>query len=207
MRARINTPTTWTDVMDVKYSNTRAVIDGYASTEPTLAAGTRGTAYAYSQFTLTAETLTIDQIQQLAIFIDEADRFQQTYVNQMNIADYHGKKTVEKIESLTLAEHASWKDFGLTDLSNTGDDDTTTITVSAANIDDIIRAIKRKIYENNGVELAVENDIFIVWRAEDFELLEAKPKNNGLFKSFLIDLEARLQRVTGGKQSLTAFAA
>jgi len=125
----------------------------------------------------------------------------------MNIADYHGKKTVEKIESLTLAEHASWKDFGLTDLSNTGDDDTTTITVSAANIDDIIRAIKRKIYENNGVELAVENDIFIVWRAEDFELLEAKPKNNGLFKSFLIDLEARLQRVTGGKQSLTAFAA
>jgi len=179
MRARINTPTTWKDVLKVIYSNQRAIIGGYASTEPTLAGGTRGTAYAYSQFTLTAETLTIDQIQQLAIFIDEADRYQQTYLNQMSIADYHGKKTNEKIESLVLAQHTAWKDFGLTDLANTGDDDTSAITVSTANIDDIIRAIKRKLNENNGVERAVEHGFFIVWRAQDFELLEAFVQANG----------------------------
>jgi len=179
MRDRLNAPTTWKDVLDVKYSNNRSVIDAYASTEPDYAAGTRGTAYAYSQFTLTAETLTIDQVQQLAIFIDEADRYQQSYVNQMNIADYHGKKAVEKLESLVLAQHASWKDFGATDLANTGDDDTTAITVSTSNIDDIIRAVKRKLYANNGVELAVEKGIFFVWRAEDFEMLEAFVQANG----------------------------
>lgn len=179
MRTRIATPTTWTDVLLVKYSNNRTIVGGYASTEPALAGGTRGTAYAYSQFTLTQDTLTISGLQQMAIFIDEADRYQQTYVDQMNIADFHGAKTVEKLESLTLAQHASWKDFGLTDLANTGDDDTNTITVSAANIDDIIRAVKRKLYANNGVDRAVENGIFVVWRAADFEMLEAFVQANG----------------------------
>ena len=178
MRARINTPTTWTDVMDVKYSDNRSIVNGYMSTEPALAAGTRGTAYAYKEFALTAETLTIDQLQQLAMFIDEADRYQQSYVDQMSLADYHGKKTVEKIESLVLAQHAGWTNFGLTDLSGT-DDDANQITVSASNVDDLIRAIKRKLYAHNGVELAVEKGIFIVWRATDFELLEAFVQANG----------------------------
>jgi hypothetical protein len=179
MRARINTPTCWQDVLLVKYSDTYAIVGGYMSTEPTLAGGTRGTAYAYKDFALTADTLTISSIQQMAMFVDEADRYQQTYVNQMSLADFHGKKTTEKIESLMLAQHASWKDFGLTDLANTGDDDTSAITVSTSNIDDIIRAIKRKLYANNGVELAVEKGIFIVWRAADFEMLEAFVQANG----------------------------
>jgi len=179
MRARINKPTTWTDVLDVKYSDNKAVLNGYMSTGPDLAGGTRGTAYAYKDFALTVETLAIDQIQQIAMFIDEADRYQQNYVNQMTLADYQGKKTVEKIESLALAQYGSWKDFGQADLDNTGDDDTTAITVSASNIDDIIRAIKRKLYANNGVELAVEKGMFIVWRAADFELLEAFVQANG----------------------------
>jgi len=142
-------------------------------------AGTRGTTYTHQQFTLTAETLTIDGIQMIPVFIDEADRYQQSYIDQMNIADFQGKIISEKIESLTLAQYGSWTDFGATDLTNTGDDDSTAITVSAANIDDIIRAIKRKLYANNGVDLAVENGIFIVWRAEDFELLEGFVQANG----------------------------
>lgn len=179
MRARINAPTCWTDVLNVKYSDNRTIVNAYMSTEPTLAGGTRGTAYAYKDFILTADTLTISGIQQMAIFVDEADRYQQNYVDQMGLADFHGKKTTEKVESLLLAAHASWTNFGATDLSNTGDDDTTAITVSASNIDDIIRAIKRKLYANNGVELAVQNGIFIVWRAADFELLEAFVQANG----------------------------
>ena len=205
MRERIATPTAWTDILNVKFSNNRTVVNSYMSVEPTPVAGTRGTSYNFQNFTLVADTLTIDQTKMLPMFIDEADRFQQTYVDQMKIAAFQGAKHNEKIESLVLAEYGSWKDFGVTDLNNTGDDDTTKITVSASNIDDIIRAVKRKIYSNNGVDLAVEHGIFFEWRAEDFELLEAR--HNGLFKSFLIDLEARWQRVTGGKQSLTACAA
>ena len=179
MRERIAKPTCWMDVMNVKYSNNRTITGSYMSTEPDTQTGTRGTAYGYSDFVLTAETLTIDQYAIIPMFVDEADRYQQTYASQMDIASYQGKKISEKLESLTLAQHASWTDFGATDLSNTGDDDTTQITVSASNIDDIIRAIKRKIYSNNGVDFAVEKGIYIVWRAADFELLEAFAQANG----------------------------
>lgn len=179
MRARVNKPTTWMDVLNVKFSNNRTVVNAYMSTEPPTVAGTRGTAYNYADFTLLADTLTINTIQIIPMFVDEADRNQQNYVGQMELADFQGRKISEKMESLTLAEHASWTNFGITDLANSGADDTTKITVSASNVDDIIRAIKRKLYENNGVEFATERGIFIVWRAADFELLEAFVQANG----------------------------
>lgn len=193
MRARINKPQCWTDVMNVIYSDVRTFVGGSMTTEPSAVAGTRGTAYAYNDFTLTADTGTINNTKMVAMFIDEADRLQQNYVDQMTIADYQAKIINEKVESLTLATHGSWKDFGATDLSNTGDDDTTQITISASNIDDLIRAIKRKLYTNNGVDFAVEKGIFIVWRASDFEFLEAFVQAGikfiGLIKSSLINGE------------------
>ena len=167
------------DVLNVKFKDVKTIVNSYMSTEPDTQTGTRGTAYGYTDYVLTADTLTIDQYSIIPMFIDEADRFQQSYVDQMNIADFQGKKISEKIESLTLAAHASWKDFGQTDLDNTGDDDTTQITISATNIDDVMRAIKRKIYSNNGVDFSVERGIFIVWRPEDFEFLEAYTQANG----------------------------
>lgn len=179
MRSRINAPTSWKDILDVSYSNNRTVVNSSMTTEPSAVAGTRGTAYNYEDFTLTADTLTINQIKMIPMFVDEADRHQQSYVNQMTIAEFQGKKINEKLESLTLGQHASWTDFGVTDLAGGAADDTTQITVSATNIDDIIRAVKRKIYANNGVEFAVENGIFIVWRAADFELLEGFVQANG----------------------------
>jgi hypothetical protein len=179
MRNRLMAPTTWKDVLLVKYSNNRTIVGSYMSTEPSVVSGTRGTAYNYEDFALTADTLTIGTYKVIPMFVDEADRYQQNYADQMKLADFQGKKIDEALESLILATHGSWKDFGLTDLANTGDDDTSAITVSAANVDDIIRAIKRKLYANNGVDLAVENGIFIVWRAADFELLEAFVQANG----------------------------
>lgn len=179
MRTRIAYPTSWTDVLNVKYSDSRTIVGAYMSTEPSVVTGTRGTAYNYEDFILTADTLTISTYKVIPMFVDEADRNQQDYVSQMQLAEFQGAKVVEKLESALLASHTSWKDFGATDLANTGDDDTTQITVSASNIDDIIRAIKRKLYANNGVDLAVQNGIFIVWRAADFELLEAFVQANG----------------------------
>jgi hypothetical protein len=179
MRARINKPSTWTDVLNVKYSDSRAIIGTSMSVEPSVVAGTRGTAYTYGDFTLLADTLTISGFKIIPMFVDEADRNQQDYVGQMELADFQGKKITEKIEELMLASHASFKDFGATDLANSGADDTTAITVTAANIDDIIRAVKRKMYTNNGVEFAVEKGIFFVWRPADFEMLESFVQANG----------------------------
>ncbi len=179
MRARINKPVTWTDILNVKYSDVRTIVGGYMSTESAVQSGTRDAAYTPQPFALTADTLTINQYRVLPITIDEADRIQQSYVNQMDIADFQGKKINEYLEAQMLAQYGSWTNFGATDLANTGADDTTNITVSASNVDDLIRAIKRKQNYNNGVDLAVEKGRFIVWRASDFELLEAFVQANG----------------------------
>lgn len=179
LRERLGTPTTWMDVMNVKYSNSRTIVNSYRSTEPSPQSGTRGKTYTYQAEVLTADTLTIDTYYNLPIVIDEADRYQQAYTDQMETAEYQGEKISETLETLTLAQHTNWTDFGATDLSNTGDDDTTEITVSASNVDDIIRAIKRKLNANNGVKFAVKYGYFIVWRAADFELLEAFVQANG----------------------------
>lgn len=179
MRDRLNAPTSWKDVLNVKYSNNRTIVNSAMSTEPTVVGGTRGTAYAYKDFTLTADTLTISTYKNIPILIDEADRYQQSYVDQMSIAEFQGKKINEYIEGQFLAAHGSWSDFGAGDLAGTSSGDTTQITVSATNIDDIMRAVKRKLYANNLVDQAVENGVCIVWRATDFELLEGYVQANG----------------------------
>ena len=179
MRARINKPTCWTDILNVRYSDVRTIVQGAMTTEPAVQSGTRGSAYTYQDMTLSADTLTISTYRVLPVLIDEADRYQQNYVDQMSIADFQGKRINEYIEAQMLAQHGSFTDFGSTDLANTGADDTTQITVSSANVDDLIRAIKRKLYTNNGVDFAVEKGVFIVWRPADFELLEAYVQANG----------------------------
>jgi hypothetical protein len=165
--------------MNVQYSDVRTIVTGWLSTEPSVVSGTRGTAYAYQDFVLTQDTLTISTYKNIPMFIDEADRYQQSYFQQMEIADFQGRKINEALESQTLAQHASWTDFGAGDLANTSSNDTTQITVSSSNVDDIIRAVKRKIYNANGVEMATERGIFFIWRPSDYELLEAFVQANG----------------------------
>jgi len=179
MRERIAYPTTWSDVLDVQYNNNRTIIRTSLTVEPTVVGGTRGTAYAYDDFTIASDTQTINQYKNIPILVDEADRVQQDYVSAMKIATFQGDKISEYLETATLASYDSWTDFGATDLANTGADDTTEITVSTSNIDDIIRAIKRKLRTNNGVDFMVKNGVFIVWRPADFEMLEAFCQANG----------------------------
>lgn len=181
MRTRLAKPTCWKDIFKLIVRDTRTVINSYMSTEPDAQTGTRGTAYGYTDYVLTADTLTINTKKVIPMFIDEADRAQQDYISQMTIADYQGKKMNEYLESQVLARYgeANVTDFGLTDLNNTGDDDTTQIAVSAANIDNLMRAIKRKIYANNGIDFAIDRGIYIAWRAEDFEMLEEFVQANG----------------------------
>ena len=179
MRQRLNRPTSWMDTMNVQFSDVRTIVQSTLSTEPSVQTGTRGTAYGFSDFTLTADTLTISTFRVIPVFVDQADLSQQSYMDQMATAELQGKRISEHLESEVLGQHSNWIDFGATDLSNTGADDTAQITVSASNVDDIIRAIKRKLYANNGVEAALERGVFIVWRPADYELLEGFAQANG----------------------------
>lgn len=74
-----------------------------------------------------------------------------------------------------LASHASWTNFDNASIGGAAGN----ITVSVSNIDDIIRGIKREIREANGQSLMNRNGAFIVWRAADFEILEAYVQQNG----------------------------
>lgn len=186
MRNRLNAPTSWKDVLNVKYSNNRTIVNGYMSVEPSVQTiANRGDQYTYQDYTLAQDTLTISTYKNIPMLIDEADRSQQTYVDQMKIAEFQAKKIHEAIETDYLSKHASWSNFGANDLAGTGSGDTTAITVSATNIDDIMRAVKRKLYANNLVDMAVENGICIVWRATDFELLEGYAAANGFTEADL----------------------
>lgn len=178
LQERLAHPTNWKEVCDVRYSDTHTLNVPYMSTTPSVQTGTRGTAFAFQDFALTNETLAITTYRELAVYIDRADLAQVGYELQMDLADRQGQLINEVIESLLLAQHTSWTNIGDTGGGAIGLSGTA-FTVSANNIDDVIRAIKREIRTANGWSQATRNGIFIIWRPADFELLEAFVQANG----------------------------
>lgn len=139
---------------------------------------TRGTAYSFSDFALTNETVSVSTGAVVPVFIDQADLAQCQYVSQMELADRQAALLNEQIETGILDDHATWTNLGLTG-ADIVSGSTGAITVSATNIDDIVRAVRRVVNAANGLELAKKNGLFIVWRAADFEHLEAFAQANG----------------------------
>src|SRR3990167_6047536 len=172
---RLDQDTNWKQVCKVDISNKRTLTNPYMSTVPALQAHTRGTAYTHQTFALTTQAVTIDQSQNLGLFIDRADLAQQTYVDMMDLAQLQGQLVDELLETDMLANHAMWTDFDNASIGGSAGN----ITVSATNIDDIIRGIKREIREANGTSLMNRFGVGIVWRAADFEILEAYTQANG----------------------------
>ena len=113
------------------------------------------------------------------MLIDRADLAQSTYASQMTMAELQASLLEEDVETAMLAGHAAWTNFDNSAIGGSAGN----ITVSATNIDDIIRGIKREIGEANGKGLARRNGIFIVWREADFEILEAYAQANGYITS------------------------
>jgi hypothetical protein len=177
LQERLNYPQSWKEICDVIMTNAQVQNVPYESTVPSVTTGTRGTAYTFSDFALTNQQLNITDAQFATRFVDRADMAQCGYVRQMAIAEEHGILLNEKIESKVMAALISATNVGIT--AGTIGLGTGAITVSATNIDDIIRGIKRLIIKYNGTALAQRNGIFFVWRPEDFELLEAFVQANG----------------------------
>lgn len=148
------------------------------STTPAVQTVTRGTGHSMQTFALTAETLTISTGRDLGLFVDWADLAQSPWSKPSELFDRIGALLNEFIESNVLAQHASWTDFGTSSIGG-GGAATDPITVSANNIDDIIRGVKREIREGNGQMFMNEKGVGFIWRAADFELLEAFVQANG----------------------------
>lgn len=177
LQERLSENNKWKEICKVEYTDTKVLHSPY-ETDATVQNGTRGSAYTFQDITVTDQTVDITTFKILPQLIDRADLAQQTFIKQMERADAQGVLLNEAIETGMLAEHAQWTNFGTADIGG-GGSSTSAITVTVANIDDIIRGIKREIREANGENLANRNGIFIVWRPADFELLEAYVQANG----------------------------
>lgn len=180
LQDRLDHPQTWKEMCDVNMTDTRVISSSYMSTTPTTQGVTRGTGAALQLFAETANTLTISDGRDLGIVVDLADLAQSPWTKPAELFDRIGHLLNEYIESQVLGQHASFTNFGVGDLNAVGPAaDTTQITVTASNIDDIIRGVKRVIRTANGQVLMNQYGVGFVWRPADFELLEAFIQANG----------------------------
>lgn len=177
LQDRLDHPTTWKEMCDVTITDTRVISTSYW-TDPSVQTVTRGTGVALQTQTETAETLTISTGRDLGLYMDWGDLAQSPWTKPAELFDRIGALLNEFIESNVLGQHASWTDFGGADIG-LGGASTDQITVSASNIDDIIRGMKREIREANGQFMMNQNGVGIIWRAADFEYLEAFIQANG----------------------------
>lgn len=177
LQERLNAPQNWKDVCRVEYTDTRTITNPYL-TDFTVQTTARNSSYTHQNVTITTDATTISDIAILPIAIDRADLAQQTYLRQMEMAEIQAVQLGEKLESAMLAEYTNMTDFGDTGGGVLGLA-ATQITVSATNIDDIIRGLRREIYKANGANLLARNGGFIVWRPADAEYLEQFMQANG----------------------------
>ena len=175
LQDRLDHPQTWKEMCDVIIHDTKLISSSYWSTTPTVTTVTRGTGLVGSTFAETAETLDIATGRDLGLFVDWADLAQSPWTKPAELFDRIGALLNEFIEANVLAQHTLWTDFDNASIGGSAGN----ITVSASNIDDIIRGVKREIRENNGQFQMNQNGVGFVWRAADFEYLEAFVQANG----------------------------
>lgn len=159
----------------ITITNERAISTSYMSTTPSVQTVARDTGVALQTFAETAQTLTISTGRDLGLFVDFADEAQSPWTTGVELFDRIGALLNEFIENNVLAQHASWTDFDNASIGGAAGN----ITVSVTNIDDIIRGVKREVREANGQMFMSQNGVGFVWRAADFELLEAFVQANG----------------------------
>jgi hypothetical protein len=177
VQEHLDEPTIWKDICTVDISNKTVVHNPYR-TDATVQSGTRETAYTFQNDVVTDESVTIDTFKILPQVIDRATLAQTDYLDQMQLAARQGTLLSENIGTAIFADHANMTDFGTSSIGG-GGSATDQITVTANNIDDIIRGIRRVIRVAEGETMLNRSGGFIVWRAADLEILEAFMQANG----------------------------
>lgn len=185
---RLNKPQNWKDVNDVVYTD--ALTYNFplisATGEPEVATLTNTQAgrsvltnvIPFVDVTESNQTLTVSIAEIDSVYLDYADQAQSNYAKLADMGDLLGRKMNERAEAIALANHAAWTDFGDTGAGVLGLA-STDITVSATNIDDIVRGVIEQINTANGFDLYMENGGFAVWRPADWTFLVAFMQANG----------------------------
>lgn len=185
---RLDKPQNWKDVNEVVYTDTQAYNFPLISTsnEPAVATLTNSAAgrsvltnvIPFIDVTETNQTLSIVTAEIDSVYLDYADQAQSNYAKMAEMGNLLGKKIGERAEAISLGNHASWTNFGDTGGGVLGLA-STAITVSATNIDDIIRGIIEQIITANGYGLYLEKGGFAEWRPSDWTFLVQFMQANG----------------------------
>lgn len=197
---RLDKPQNWKEVNDVVYTDTQSYNFPLISTsnEPAVATLTNTAAgrstlsnvIPFIDVTETNQTLSIVTAEIDSVYLDYADQAQSNYAKMAEMGTLLGKKIGERAETISLANHASWTNIGDAGAGVVGLS-TTALTISASNVDDVVRGVIEQIYTANGFNLYKENGGFIEWRPADwtfmvqfmqangFNLADASLKNGG----------------------------
>lgn len=174
VQARLSEPTKFKELCRVEYTNFRVFNNPYL-TDPTVQVGTRGSSYTMQEIVESNETVTVNQYRNLAQFIDRANLAQSTFLTQMEAADRQAVLLNEVIEAAVYADYGNLTLFDNAKLGGSAG----SITLSATNVDDVIRGIQREIRLAGGEQLLERNGGFIVWRPADFEILQQLMQSTG----------------------------
>ena len=178
LQEMLDEPNKFKNICEVVYSDARVVNNPYLSDASVIGYG-RGSPYTFQTVTQTNQSVTINTDRVLPQHIDRADLAQNDYAKQMYYAERQGVLLNEAIETAVYANHANFTDFGAGDISGGTVADTTQITVSDTNIDNIVRHFLRVIRVAAGQSLLDRNGASVVWRAADLEKLEGFMQANG----------------------------
>lgn len=184
---RLDKPQNWKDVCDVIYTDSQIYNFPLVSTsnEPAVATLTNTAAgrstlsnvIPFIDVTETNQTLTISIAEIDSVYLDYADQAQSNYAKMAEMGTLLGKKINERAEAVVLANHANWTDFGV---SGSGFGlSSTDITVSATNIDDIIRGVIEQIQTANGFDIYMQNGGFAIWKPSHWTFLVQFMQANG----------------------------
>lgn len=178
LQETLDAPTFWKDVCRVDISTKKKLHNPYQGAAAASSL-TRGTAYSYADWTLTDDNVDIATGQVVAEFIDRADLAQTGYNLQMERAVRQGEEINLTIEQAFLGDYANLTSFDNTEIGGGAGD----ITLSTTNVDDVVRAVKKKIAAANGQREYARNGGFIIWDPTTFEKLEAFAMANGFVQS------------------------
>ena len=185
---RLDKPQNWKETNDVVYTDTQTYNFPLISTsnEPAVATLTNTAAgrstlsnvIPFIDVTETNQTLSIVTAEIDSVYLDYADQAQSNYAKMAEMGTLLGKKIGERAQSISLANHNSWTNIGDAGAGAVGLS-TTALTVSASNVDDIIRGIIEQIYTANGFNIYKENGGFVEWRPADWTFVVSFMQANG----------------------------
>lgn len=157
----------WKDLARVDFTDTYTLHNPYKN-RTSVSSYTKGSQYTFDDVVVTDESVSIDVVKHVAEFIDEADLGIAGYNFQMELSDDQSRAIDESIETefLTQATTQGTTTDG-TDFGEAAGD----ITLTASNVDNVVRGARTKLMEGRGFEMYNRNGASFVWRPTDFEKL------------------------------------